>query len=190
MARDLLGSTLCHRYGDMVLTGRIVETEAYLGPLDPASHSSHGRTPRTWNMFGPPGTAYVYLIYGRYWCLNAVTGPDGFGAAVLIRAVEPLKGIDIMRERRPLAKSDATLSNGPGKLSAAFGVTGELDGTLLTGSGPLTIYSGEPVPDAQVNITPRIGLTRAIEWPLRFVVRKEKAVSRSATKYPPRDRRP
>ncbi|MBL0937418.1 MAG: DNA-3-methyladenine glycosylase [Gemmatimonadaceae bacterium] len=176
VARELLGAELQHDTPDGVISGRIVETEAYLGPHDPASHSAVGRTPRTWHMFGPPGTAYVYFIYGMHWCVNAVTREDGYGAAVLIRALEPLRGIEHMRRNRsgikprvrPLADRD--LCNGPGKLCAALGIDRTRDGASLTGGSPLTIVAGLPAPDHEVLITPRIGISRAVEWPLRFVL--------------------
>ena len=150
-----------------------METEAYLGPHDPASHSAVGRTARTWHMFGPPGTAYVYFIYGMHWCVNAVTGADGYGAAVLIRAVVPLEGVALMRARRPKARRDRDLASGPGKVCAAFGITREHDGVRLTGASALSICSGEVVPDDLVEAGPRVGISKAVEWPLRFVVRGE-----------------
>lgn len=170
VARQLLGAVLRHQTSDGMTSGRIVETEAYLGPHDPASHSAAGRTARTWHMFGPPGTAYVYFIYGMHWCVNAVTGEDGYGSAVLIRAVEPLEGVNLMRARRPRARRDRDLANGPGKVCAALGITRAHDGMSLTGDGSLTIHAGEPVPEAQVLVTPRIGISKAVDWPLRFVV--------------------
>lgn len=169
VARELLGAVLRMEDGPDVVSGRIVETEAYLGPHDPASHSAVGRTARTWHMFGPPGTAYVYFIYGMHWCVNAVTREDGYGSAVLIRALEPLEGVEQMRARRPRARRDADLCNGPGKLCAALGITRDFDGAPLTGGAALTICAGEPVPDAQVVIGPRIGISKAIDWPLRFL---------------------
>ncbi|MBA3919334.1 MAG: DNA-3-methyladenine glycosylase [Gemmatimonas sp.] len=171
VARALLGATLRHESDDGVVSGRIVETEAYLGPHDPASHSAVGRTPRTWHMFGPPGTAYVYFIYGMHWCLNAVTREDGYGAAVLIRAIEPTEGLSLMRARRPKARSDRALSDGPGKLCAALGVDRRCDGWSLTGGSALGILPSQPVPDAEVLVTPRIGISKAVDWPLRFVWR-------------------
>jgi len=171
VARELLGAVLSLDDGHGVVSGRIVETEAYLGPHDPASHSAVGRTPRTWHMFGPPGTAYVYFIYGMHWCVNAVTREEGYGSAVLIRALTPLAGLDRMRLRRPKARRDADLCNGPGKLCAALGIDRAFDGASLTGGSALTVCAGEAVPDAQVLVTPRIGISKAVEWPLRFVVR-------------------
>lgn len=170
VARELLGAVLRMDDGAGVVSGRIVETEAYLGPHDPASHSAAGNTPRTKTMFGPPGRAYVYFIYGMHWCVNAVTREEGFGSAVLIRAIDPIEGIDRMRERRPRARRDRDLANGPGKVCAALGITREHDGLSLTGDGPLSICAGEPVDDALVFIGPRIGITKAADWPLRFVV--------------------
>jgi DNA-3-methyladenine glycosylase len=172
VARALLGAVLRHQTSEGVVSGRIVETEAYLGPHDPASHSAVGRTARTWHMFGPPGTAYVYFVYGMHWCVNAVTGADGYGAAVLIRAVEPLEGLALMRARRPRARRDQDLANGPGKLCAAFGIDRTLDGTTLTGAGALTIVAGAEVPDEHVLVTPRIGISKAAEWPMRFLTRE------------------
>jgi DNA-3-methyladenine glycosylase len=171
VARALLGAVLCMDDGSGVVSGRIVETEAYLGPHDPAAHSVVGRTARTWHLFGPPGTAYVYFIYGMHWCVNAVAREEGWGSAALLRAIEPLEGIDRMRARRPKARRDADLCNGPGKLCAALGIDRSHDGLLLTGGGPLTIHAGEAVPDARVIVGPRVGITKAVDWPLRFRVR-------------------
>jgi DNA-3-methyladenine glycosylase len=173
VARDLLGAVLVHESAEGKAGGRIVETEAYLGPHDPASHSAAGRTARTWHMFGPPGTAYVYFIYGMHWCLNAVTREDGYGAAVLIRAIEPIEGLPLMRARRPKARRDRELANGPGKVCAALGVTRAHDGLLLTGQSSLTIARGTPIADHDVEIGPRIGISKAVDWPLRFRVRSD-----------------
>ncbi len=171
VARELLGAVIRHESPDGVTSGRIIETEAYLGPHDPASHSVAGRTARTWHMFGPPGTAYVYLSYGLHWCVNAVTREDGYGAAVLIRAVTPLEGVDLMRTRRPKARRDRDLANGPGKVCAAMAITREHDGAALTGGSRLTLHAGDAVPDSLVVVGPRVGITKAVDWPLRFVVR-------------------
>ncbi|WP_197526041.1 DNA-3-methyladenine glycosylase [Gemmatimonas aurantiaca] len=177
VARELLGAVLMHDDGAQVVSGRIIETEAYLGPHDPASHSAAGRTARTWHMFGPPGTAYVYFIYGMHWCVNAVTGDEGYGSAVLIRALAPLAGLEVMRARRPKARTDASLCDGPGKLCAALGITRAHDGLMLTGASPLTIYEGPPVPDDGVVIGPRIGISKAVDWPLRFCIAPQRQTS-------------
>ena len=121
-------------------------------------------------MFGPPGTAYVYFVYGMHWCVNAVTREAGFGSAVLIRAIEPIEGIDRMRSRRPRVKRDIDLCNGPAKLCAALGIDRAMDGLMLTGASPITIHGGNPVPDSRVIIGPRVGITKAIDWPLRYRV--------------------
>ncbi len=177
VARELLGMQLAVRdAGGATLLARIVETEAYLGPHDPACHAVVGRTRRTEHLHGPPGQAYVYLIYGMHWCLNAVTLPDGIGSAVLLRAVEPIGDLGPLRRRRPAARRDRDLTNGPGKLCAAYDITGALDGTSLQ-RGAVRILRGDAVPDAAVAVSPRIGITRAAEWPLRFFVRHNPFVS-------------
>ena len=153
-----------------------METEAYLGPDDPACHAVAGRTERTWHLHGPPGVAYVYFIYGAHWCFNAVTREEGHGSAVLVRALEPVRGLDLMRRRRGNVHRDTDLTNGPGKLCQALGIGGALDGVRLD-RGPLRILSGDPVPDADVGVTARIGITKASDWPLRWVVRANPYVS-------------
>jgi DNA-3-methyladenine glycosylase len=173
VARELLGAVLRHEDELGAVSGRIVETEAYLGPHDPASHSAVGRTARTWHMFGPPGIAYVYFVYGMHWCVNAVTREENFGSAVLIRALEPLEGIERMRARRPKARRDAQLCDGPAKLCVALGIDRAFDGAALTGGSALTIHAGVGVPDDRVVVGPRVGITKAVEWPLRFRVSHE-----------------
>ncbi len=127
----------------------------------------------------------MYFVYGKHWCVNAVTREDGFGSAVLIRAIAPMEGLDAMRARRPRVRRDTELCNGPGKLCAALGIDRSFDGALLTGLGPLTIHVGALVADDDVLVGPRIGLTKAADWPLRFCMRSAAAyVSRSAR---PRD---
>ena len=170
VARELLGMHLAViRPDGSTLCARIVETEAYLGPNDPACHAVVGRTARTEHLHGPPGRAYVYRIYGMHWCLNAVTLADGIGSAVLLRAVEPLGDVAPLRMRRLAARRDRDLTNGPGKLCAAYDITRAMDGTSLQ-SGPIQIRHSNGVPDAQVRVSPRIGITRAADWPLRFLV--------------------
>ena len=176
VARDLLGAVLEHRSADGVASGRIVETEAYLGPHDPACHAVVGRTERTWHLHGPPGIAYVYFIYGVHWCFNAVTREEGHGSAVLVRALEPLSGIDLMRRRRSSVRRDVDLANGPGKLCQALGIDGALDGARLD-RGSLRILAADPVADADVEVTARIGITRAADLPLRWYVRGNPYVS-------------
>ena len=171
VARELLGAVLRVVDTTGAVSGRIVETEAYLGPHDPACHAVVGRTARTWHLFGPPGVAYVYFIYGMHWCVNAVTREEGFGSAVLIRAITPIEGLDRMRARRPKARGDDQLANGPGKLCAAFGIDRSFDGSLLTGASSLSIHAGDSVRDEHVIIGPRVGIRRAVDWPLRFRVR-------------------
>jgi DNA-3-methyladenine glycosylase len=181
VARELLGTFLLSTVGDRHAVGRIVETEAYTGPDDPASHAARriGRTRRNAAMFGPPGKAYVYRIYGIHWCLNIVTDVAGFPSAVLIRAIEAVEGLPVMRERRtkrsPVA--DAALGRGPGNVAAALGITGDLDGHALD-RPPLRLLGGQRVPDREVERGPRVGVSRAVEWPLRFWVRGNPAVSR------------
>ena len=176
VSRELLGAVLECTTAEGVTRGRIVETEAYLGPDDPACHAVAGLTARTTHLFGPPAVSYVYLIYGMYWCFNAVTRERGHGSAVLVRAVEPLDGLDLMRRRRPKVKRDRDLTNGPGKLCLAMAIDGSLNGLSLR-SGPLVIRSGAEIADDAVDVTPRIGITRAAEWPLRYLVRDNPYVS-------------
>ena len=176
VAQELLGKLLVHHDDGVERIGRIVETEAYLGPHDPACHAVAGRTPRTWHLFGPPGTAYVYRIYGMHWCMNAVTMPEGVGSAVLIRALVPVDGLARMRARRPRAASDDDLCNGPGKLCDALGISRAHDGLLLTGGSDITIVAGAPIDDTEVLVGPRIGITKAADLPLRYWVRGIKVV--------------
>jgi DNA-3-methyladenine glycosylase len=161
VARDLVGKILTH--GERA--GRIVETEAYLGAGDAAAHASAGLTPRTRVIFGPPGHAYVYLSYGIHHCLNIVAEPEGTAGCVLIRAIEPVRGI-------------ARSCDGPGKLTRALGITLQHYGADLT-HGPLTI--GEPVSVERftVQVTPRIGISKSIELPLRFSMAGNRFVSRA-----------
>ncbi len=165
VARDLLGTTLVHRHNGLSQRSRIVETEAYIGTHDLASHASKGRTKRTEVMFGPPGRAYVYLIYGMYDMLNVVTGREGDAQAVLIRAVEPLENVT--------GKTD-----GPGKLTRALGITRDLNRHDLT-EEPL--WLGPGTPPQEVITTTRIGIDYAKEWkdaPLRFYDAGSRFVSR------------
>ena len=158
VARDLLGKTLVRQEGKSQISGLIIETEAYRGEEDLACHCRAGRTPRTEIMYGPPGRAYVYLIYGMYWLLNIVTEEAGKPGAVLIRAVEPLEGIDIIAVRRE-GQAKKNWTDGPGKLSRALNIQGELNGLNITSaSGPLFIAPGKAVKQDAVQAGPRVGL--------------------------------
>jgi DNA-3-methyladenine glycosylase len=165
VARELLGAVLEHVVRGVLCRGVIVETEAYLGEHDPACHAAAGRTPRTEGLYGPPGTAYVYFTYGMHWCANAVTRAEGLPSAVLLRAVVPLEGAAAMRRRRGAGRG---LADGPAKLCQAFGITGAEHGLDLRTSR-LRILTGASIPDARVRVTPRIGITKAVDWPLRWV---------------------
>jgi len=173
VAKDLLGKVLKH--GDTA--GIIVETEAYLGADDLAAHSARGITERTRVIFGPPGHAYVYLIYGMYECLNLIAEPAGKPGCVLIRALEPLDGIEIMRNRRPAAKTREQLASGPGKLTRALNITRKHNGADVT-RGPITVHTRIKEPPIRIVTTPRIGITHCADWPLRFYIAENPFVSR------------
>ncbi len=166
MARELLGKVLAVRRDGAWQGGTIIETEAYLGAADPASHSARGPTRRASVMFGPPGVAYVYLVYGLHHCVNAVTEPAGIGAAVLIRALAPTVPVGVAVS--PLACAPARL-RGPGLVCRELGLTLALNGVSLAG-GELAIFDGPGVDDAQVLVGQRVGITRARELPLNFRV--------------------
>jgi DNA-3-methyladenine glycosylase len=178
VAREMLGTVLSSETEDGLASGVIVETEAYLGEHDLACHAAVGRTARTEHLYGPPGMAYVYFIYGMYWCFNAVTRSEGLPSAVLVRALEPLEGIALMHKRRPRIRNDVDLTNGPGKLCAALGITGSMNGKRLERK-PLVIREGEPVDDRDVEVTTRIGITRSADWPLRWHVKGNRFVSKA-----------
>ena len=178
VSRELLGAFLECDTDEGRASGVIVETEAYIGEHDAACHAASGRTRRTEPLYGPAGNAYVYFIYGMHWCINAVTRAEGLPSAVLIRALEPLEGLELMRLRRSRARSDRDLTNGPGKLCAALGVDSRMNGLSLQ-RRPVVIRAGEPVSDDDVEVTPRIGISVAAEWPLRYFVRDNPFVSRA-----------
>jgi DNA-3-methyladenine glycosylase len=172
-----LGHVLVSEVGGRKTAGRIVETEAYLGRDDPASHGYQARrTRRNASLFERPGTAYVYFTYGMHWCLNAVTEREGVPAAVLIRALEPLDGLPTMRRRRH-GRADRELCSGPAKLCQALGVTGREDGLPLT-RGRLRIVRQGSRHRYAIIVTPRIGISRAVDWPLRFLIEGSPWVSR------------
>ena len=173
VARDCLGKILAH--GNTA--GRIVETEAYLGPTDLAAHASRGITDRTKVLFGPPGHAYVYFIYGMHECLNFVSEPAGRAGCVLIRALEPLSGIETMFRRRPKARRVEDLASGPAKLTQALAITRKLNGSSLI-EGPITVRRPADEPPIEIAVTPRIGITQCADWPLRFIIAGSRFVSR------------
>jgi len=174
VARALIGCTVACSGS----SGVIVETEAY-HHSEPACHAFVGLTPRTRTIFGPPGIAYVYRSYGIHACLNAVAEQEGVGAAVLIRALEPLEGIEAMRARRGVERVEE-LCSGPGKLTQALGITLELNGTSLV-EGPIVISGpAPPAAAAEVSAGPRIGITKAVELPWRFCAAGSRFLSRRA----------
>ncbi len=189
VAQRLLGKLLLHRTAQGLLAGRIVEAEAYLGPHnnppDPAAHSRSGPTPRNRVLFGPPGHAYVYAIYGRYFCMNISCEADGLAGCVLLRALEPVSGVAQMALNRGLAaksldpcKLAQQLTSGPSRLCQALGLTRTRHNGLdvTDAASPLqTRDDGYTVPEGMV--TPRIGIKNAVDWPLRFAVPNHPCVS-------------
>lgn len=173
VARDLLGKILVHGK----LAAKIVETEAYLGLADAASHAFRGITPRTRVIFGEPGHAYVYLSYGIHDCLNIVAEEDGSPGCVLIRAAEPLAGIEAMRRRRAGIRRIEDLANGPGKLTKALAITLRHNGEDVT-RGALTVHAPEREEPFETRISPRVGISKNMDWPLRFVIAGSRFASR------------
>lgn len=166
-APRLLGVEVVTRIDGALTRGRIVETEAYLAEDDAASHSASGPTRRNASMFEAAGAGYVYLIYGMHLCFNVVTGAAGQGEAVLIRALEPLEGLDAMRRRRGGRASDRDLCRGPGRLAQALGIERADDGGVLLAGGRIQLIDRSAAP-AAVEVGPRIGITKSAELPLRF----------------------
>ena len=173
-ARAILGKVLVHRTEEGIIAGRIVEAEAYASN-DPSCHACRGMTKRNATMFGPPGHAYIYFTYGMYYCFNAVTAPEGVGEGVLVRAAEPLEGIDLMAEKRG---SDVltNLASGPGKLCMAFGLGKAQNALDLTGSDLMIVDDGF-IPGEIVTAT-RIGIREAADYPWRFYLEGSPHVSR------------
>jgi len=179
VAQALLGTVLWHDSPEGAAAGRIVETEAYLAD-DPACHASRGMTPRNRPMFGLPGTAYVYFVYGMHYCFNVVTAPPGVGEAVLIRALEPLWNLPLMRQRRG-AKTDADLCRGPARLVQALGL-GRADNGRDLCDGPLMVLSGWRENGETVAVSTRIGIAAGADLPLRFYLAGNPFVSRGPRK--------
>jgi DNA-3-methyladenine glycosylase len=172
VSRDLLGKVLVHGPA----AAAIVETEAYLGGEDLAAHSARGITDRTRVIFGPPGHAYVYFIYGMYECLNLVCEAEGVPGCVLIRALEPLAGIELMQKRRPAAHKPEDLASGPGKLTMAMGITRAQNAADVT-RGSLVVRESLEARQFDIAVTPRIGITKCTDLPLRFLIRGNRFVS-------------
>jgi len=178
VARDLLGHFLVRKIDEnTILVGKIVETEAYCGKNDPASHASRGVTPRTKIMFGKPGIAYIYFIYGMYYCLNVVTEPEGTAGAVLFRAIEPIKGIEYMMKLRN-AKRIKDLTNGPSKLTLALDITKDLNGTDMTVIGPLYLAENKNKGNFEIVATKRIGIKVGLDKDWRFYIKGNPFVSK------------
>ena len=182
VARDLLGCVLWRRDEGLLLGARIVETEAYLGANDAASHARGGlRSSRNASMYLRGGHAYVYFTYGMHWCMNVVTQEEGIAEAVLLRAAEPVAGIDEMRERRAKAKRDADLMSGPGKLCMALAIDRSFDGENLGGPRLYITHRDIDVLEDDIVVSPRVGIDNsgeAAHWPLRFYLRGNSNVSR------------
>ena len=179
VAKALVGNHLVRVLGRTRVVGKIVEVEAYRGSDDPASHAFRGLTPRNAPMFGEPGHAYVYFTYGNHYCLNATTQKSGTPGAVLIRAIEPLEGIQFMRRRRPNASTTA-LTNGPGKLTKALGIDKSLNKIDLTEYGPLFITKGSGE-KPRIARSARVGIREGTNLPWRFYLSKNPYVSKLKT---------
>lgn len=177
LARSLLGTLMVHSSPAGLTSGYVVETEAYLCKDDPACHAARGKTKRNAAMFGPPGTAYVYFIYGNHYCFNVVSYREGVGEAVLIRALEPVDGLNLMRKRRGHKPKPENLTNGPGKLCAAMAINREHNGLSLFRS-PLFIARGLEIPESSIATSGRIGIRVGQDKPLRFFIKDNPFLSR------------
>jgi DNA-3-methyladenine glycosylase len=180
VARRLLGKVLIREVEGEILAGRIVETEAYFGVDDPAAHSAAGRTARNSVLFGPPGHAYVYFIYGVHYCLNVSCEPAGRAGCVLIRALEPLAGQEMMLRNRGLkaGASARSLTGGPGKLCSALSITRAENGCDMTARRAALRIADDGCEAGETVVTPRIGITKAADRPLRFLLHGSACVSR------------
>jgi DNA-3-methyladenine glycosylase len=185
VARELLGKLLIRREGRTLLAGRVVEDEAYLGADDPAAHAYAGQTARNFVLFGPPGRAYVYFIYGNHYCLNVSCTPEGQGGGVLFRAIEPVFGLEAMAHARGIELPDSPrttqlrmISSGPGRMSEALDITRQRDNDkdLTSRKSDLWLADDGFRPE-RIVATPRIGITKAVEKPLRFSIRGNPFVS-------------
>ncbi len=172
VARALLGKLIVSRHAGELLAGRIVETEAYFGADDPAAHASAGKTARNQVLFGPPGHAYVYFVYGMHYCLNVSCEPEGQPGCVLIRALEPVQGLARMAALRGLsAAAPRALASGPGKLCQALGITRlEHNGMDVTSAASALLFADDQTPSRPVVVGPRIGIRRAVDMAARFCV--------------------
>ena len=182
VARELLGKVLIRQDSGRRLTARIVEVEAYLGANDPASHSARGQTPRNTVLFGPPGYAYIYFIYGNHYCLNVSCNPDGKAGGVLFRGLEPISGVNEMALARDIEirgpKDLPKLTSGPGRLAEAFGITRERDNGCDLTSTRSSLWIGDDGQRAgKIQITPRVGITKAEHELLRYFIRGNRFVS-------------
>jgi DNA-3-methyladenine glycosylase len=182
VSRELLGKVLVRKEGRHIRSARIVEVEAYLGENDPASHSFAGRTVRNAVLFGPPGHAYVYFIYGNHYCLNVSCLPDGVAGGILFRAVEPLAGVEQMARSRNVSVNSASdlrkLTSGPGRLAEAFGITRERDNDKdLTSTRSDLFIADDGCRVRRILTTPRIGITKAADRPLRYLIEGNEFVS-------------
>jgi len=185
VARQLLGKVLRHKYKGEWLSGRIVEVEAYLGLNDPASHTFIGQTERNRVLFGPPGLAYVYLIYGMYYCLNVSCMPAGEPGGVLFRAIEPLEGVKTMARLRGLPETSGAsrISGGPGRLCQALGITRLLHNEVdVTREGSILRIVDDGYRVTSIDVTPRIGIQKAADLPLRFLIGSDRRVRNGPTR--------
>lgn len=168
VCRECIGKYIVYESPDGRLSSRIVEVEAYISEDDPACHAAPGMTSRNQCLWGKPGLAYIYKIYGYYFCLNFVTEHEGFPAAVLLRAAEPVEGVEIMRHNTPTSLPDALLLSGPGRFCRGYGLDLMQNGWNLAATDSLLYLEDHHEPAPEIAISPRIGITKAVDWPWRF----------------------